>query len=217
MPGLSLGHRMTVVRLGSGDLWLHSPVRYDPSLAAELSALGPVAHLVAPSTFHDLYWSEWFANFPAATFHSAPGVKEEHSHLPFGRVLNPNRNEPWETEIRKLLVAGMPKLNENVFLHHPSRTLIVADLVFNIPVDEQNLVGKFFLKLNNIYDRVGCSRFFRRYIKDQPAFRQSISEILTWDFDRIILGHGPYVEKNGKAVLRDAMAWLCLDQPIAPR
>jgi dipeptidase E len=47
--GLELGTRMSVVRMGSGRLWLHSPVRLDPELCAQLDAIGPVALAVAPN------------------------------------------------------------------------------------------------------------------------------------------------------------------------
>jgi hypothetical protein len=112
----------------------------------------------------------------------------------------------WETELPKLLIRGMPKLNEFVFLHRPSRTLIVADLVFNFNVSQQHLLGKLFLKLNGIYDRVGCSRVFRRSIKDRQAFSSSITELLQLDFDRLVLGHGAILEKEAKQTLRRAFA-----------
>jgi hypothetical protein len=43
--------RMTLVRLDNGDLFLHSPIRYDAALADEPS-LGRVRHLVSPNQFH---------------------------------------------------------------------------------------------------------------------------------------------------------------------
>jgi len=90
------------------------------------------------------------------------------------------------------------------FCHKATRTLIVADLVFNLSTD-QNIVAKLFLKLNGIYDRVGCSRFFRAFIKDREAFDRSIDEVLKWDFDRIVLGHGSIVERGGRTVLKQAL------------
>jgi hypothetical protein len=39
--------RMTVVRLGSGELFLHSPIAYQAALAARLQALGTIRHLGA--------------------------------------------------------------------------------------------------------------------------------------------------------------------------
>jgi hypothetical protein len=41
--------RMTVARLSNGDLWLHSPIKFDEKLARELQGLGRVRHLVSPN------------------------------------------------------------------------------------------------------------------------------------------------------------------------
>ena len=46
--------RMTVVRLASGGLWLHSPVRPTPDRRRAVDELGPVEHLVAPNKIHGL-------------------------------------------------------------------------------------------------------------------------------------------------------------------
>lgn len=207
-PGLKMGHRMTVARLATGELWVHSPVQFDTALEMELRALGPPRHFIAPSVFHDLYWPEWIEHFGDATFYCAPGTKRPRGKLGFDRVLNQNVRESWESELPKLLLRGMPGLNEFVFLHPASRTLIVTDLVFNFDIAQQNLVGKWFLKLNGIYGRVGCSRLFRRLIKDRPAFRRSITELMALDFDRLILAHGAIVETNAKDVLKAAFDWL---------
>jgi Domain of unknown function (DUF4336) len=197
---------MTVARLSSGELWVHSPVKYDESIAAALNALGSPAHFIAPSLLHDLYWPGWFNGYSHATFYCPPGMKMKHPELAFQRVLSVTTRESWESELPKLLLGGMPKLNEFVFLHRASRTLIVADLVFNLDAGRQHLVGKLFLKLNGIFGRVACSRIFRRFIKDHKPFRNSIAELLQLDFDRLILGHGAIVEKGAKDVLRQVFA-----------
>src|SRR5438876_6457443 len=49
---LPFSTRMTVVRLQSGDLFLHSPIAFDAKLAEELQAMGTVRHLVSPNQFH---------------------------------------------------------------------------------------------------------------------------------------------------------------------
>ncbi len=208
LPGLRVGHRMTVARLQTGELWVHSPVACDAMLAAELRAMGEPQHFVAPSTYHDLYWNEWFANFRDATFYCAPGLNENPREFAFDRVLSHNVREPWESELPKVLVRGMPKINEFVFLHQATGTLIVTDLVFNFDVAQQNLLGKLFLRLNGVYGRVGCSRIFRHFIKDRDAFEKSISEILALDFDRLVLAHGAIVDTGGKQTLTRAFEWL---------
>jgi hypothetical protein len=56
--------------------------------------------------------------------------------------------------------------------------------------------------------RLGPTRFCRSLMKDHAAVRASLEKILSWDFDRIVVGHGRNLEPNGKAVLRDAFAFL---------
>jgi hypothetical protein len=44
--------------------------------------------------------------------------------------------------------------------------------------------------------------------RDKAAARASLERILSWDFDRILLCHGPIVESGGKAVFREAYSFL---------
>src|SRR5215217_6077072 len=46
---LGLPIRMTVLRLSSGDMLMHSPTPFDARLKAEIEAHGPIRHLVAPN------------------------------------------------------------------------------------------------------------------------------------------------------------------------
>lgn len=206
-PGLRLSHRMTVARLRDGSLWVHSPVDCDASVRAALAGLGPVRHLVAPSRFHDLHWREWFVHFPDADFVCPDGMREDHPKLPFGRAMTAARREVWEDELQKVFVAGMPRINEWVFVHRASGTLIVADLVFNVDGGIQNPLGRLFLRWNGICDRVGVSRIFRMFIKDRPAFSRSVDEILGCAFDRIVPGHGKIVCSGGGKALERALAF----------
>ena len=50
--GMPLPLRMTVIRLGNGDIWIHSPTRYDEALHRAIATLGPIRHLVAPNVAH---------------------------------------------------------------------------------------------------------------------------------------------------------------------
>ena len=59
--GVELPTRMTVIRLRSGALWLHSPTRATESLQAEIDRLGPVGHIVAPNIAHWVSVKEWQA------------------------------------------------------------------------------------------------------------------------------------------------------------
>ena len=201
LPGLRMDHRMTVVRLNSGELVLHSPVEYNPALRDAILNLGTPGWLLAPSRFHDMYWPLWFSAFPQARFVAVPGMNKERPELPFSDILAENSNF-WDNELLSIPIRGMPRINEYAFLHPATRTLIVADLVFNIDADAQNPLGKLFLRLNGIYRKPGISRIFRSFIKDKTAFRDSLQQILSHDFKRVIIGHGPNLD--GRPILDQA-------------
>ena len=49
------------------------------------------------------------------------------------------------------------------------------------------------------------ARVYPFQIKDRKAYNRSLSELLTWDFDRIIVGHNAVVEMDGKNKLKRAL------------
>jgi hypothetical protein len=111
----------------------------------------------------------------------------------------------WSGELEVFPVAGVPRLKEHLFLHVPSRTLIVADLLFNFAPEEKGWDYFFHRYIVGIKRYPGISRIFRLCIRDRSAFRTSMTALLTADFDRIIVGHGRVVDRDGKALLRRAL------------
>jgi len=205
--GMQLGHRLTVARLADGTLWLHSPCAYSPALAAELAAVGPVAHIVAPNAVHDTYFEGWFQAYPSARFHGARGFSKFRPDLKFTDALGDTPDATWTGTFDQLMVRGMPRLNEVVFLHRASRTLILTDLAFNLGTDMPWL-SRVMLKINGCYDCFAASRLLRTTIKDRAALRTSLDRIFAWDFDRLVLSHGRNVDTGAKELLRDAYAFL---------
>jgi hypothetical protein len=205
--GMHLGHRMTVVRLTGGGLWLHSPVAYSEALDEALAALGPVAHVVAPNCMHDTYLEGWRTACSGARFHAAPGLAQARPDLRFTDQLADGADPEWAGVLEQHLVRGMPRLNEVVFWHRPTRTLILTDLAFNLGSDLPWL-SRVLLRLNGCHDCFAVSRLLKTTIRDRAAVRASLDHILGWDFDRIILSHGRNVATDGKTLLREAYAFL---------
>jgi hypothetical protein len=169
-----------------------------------LDKLGTVKWIVAPSVMHDLFLGPYTRQFPNAEFYGARGLEQRFPWIPFETFPDVS---PWAEELVYLELGGMPKINEVVFYHRPSRTLIVADLLFNLQAD-QNTWGRLMMRMIGIYKCTGASRLFRSFIKDRSAFRASLDRILQeWDFDRIVMGHGEVIETGGKEVLRKAYEW----------
>ncbi|HEX2852883.1 MAG TPA: hypothetical protein VHO24_06575 [Opitutaceae bacterium] len=206
--GLRLGRQLVVAQLPGGGLWIHSPIPWSAALRAEVGRLGEVGHVVGPNRFHDECLREFQAEYPAAQFHAAPGLAADRRDIRFvSEPLSDLAPPDWRGTIDQHLVRGMPRFNEVVFLHRPSRSLIIADLAFNFGPDAHWLV-KLLFRLGGTWGRFTPSRLERIMMKDRAAVRASIDTILRWDFDRIVVGHGQNIETGGKEALRSAFAFL---------
>ena len=62
--------------LEGGDLWLHSPTRYDEALGSELHRIGTIRHLVAPNVAHWSFLKDWQARCPGVVTWAAPGLRQ---------------------------------------------------------------------------------------------------------------------------------------------
>jgi hypothetical protein len=202
-----LGHRMTVIRLADGGLVLHSPTPLDEALSAELAALGPVRYVLAPSLMHNLFLEPYGERYPDATFLSVPGFQEKNPAVRHDGVLDGGSAGLPAEELRALLLRGMPRVNETAVLHVPTRTLIVADLVFNFGEDVPVLTA-LLLSLVGARRGVRVSRLVRSLVRDRDALRGSLEELLQLPFERLIVGHGNIVETDAATRIRRAYDWV---------
>jgi len=207
MLGIEVGARMTAIRLANGDVLLHSPVPPDPELCDALAEIGPVRHLLAPNKLHHLYFAAAAEAFPDARRWAAPGLAGKRHDLAFDGELGDEAPAAWSGEIDQVWLHGAPHVEEIVFHHRASRTLIAADLAFNIR-ESNSLITRLFLRANGVLGRFGPTRMFRAFIRDHAAARESLDRILGWDFDRIVVSHGVVLQSRGRRVLRDAYQWM---------
>lgn len=206
----NLGARMTVVRLRSGGLFVHSPVLPDEPTCRALRELGPVVAVVAPNKTHHFFIRRFHQAFPEAQVWGAPGLSEKRSDLPLNHVLSDHSPELWKADLLQRHVRGIPVLEEVAFLHPRSRTLILADLAFNFSADSQvDRRARLFLWLNGAWGHFGPHRLVRMLIRDRGAFAESLRHVLSWDFERVVVSHGHIVANGGKEAVRQAFSpWL---------
>ena len=57
--GLSVGTRMTVIRLANSELVVISPIQVDNETIARLNDIGDVSHIIAPNLYHYLFASNF--------------------------------------------------------------------------------------------------------------------------------------------------------------
>jgi hypothetical protein len=202
--GVALPLRMTIVRLPSEGLLLYSPIRPTDELAEELAALGPVKHVVAPNCFHHLYGKYWLDRHPDAELHGAPGLADKRKDLHFASTLSSQAPAAWRDVIDQELIAGAPRIGEVVMLHRPSRTLLVADLMFNLH-GADSVMSRLTFRLMGVHGRLAKSRVWRLLRKQPAAFDASLDRVLGWDFDRLVPCHGDVVESGAHAAVAAAL------------
>jgi Domain of unknown function (DUF4336) len=206
LAGLQLGTRMTVVRQKDGGLLLHSPVPIDEALARQLTALGPVSHIVAPNAFHHFHVGPAMARFPEARSYGAPGLARKRPDLRFGATFTEETPLPFSGELLPLTIRGS-MLGETVLLHRRSGTVVSSDLTENWKTHE-HLPTRLYLKAAGLHGKPGWSRFLRFFYRDHKAARESIDRLLKWDFDKAVIAHGDPLSSGAKRAVEQSFSWL---------
>ena len=75
-----------------------------------------------------------------------------------------------------------------VFYHIETKTLIIADLFFNIP-KPKSVFRRYLCSMAGIGDEPASSRLWKSMIKNSKQYSESLKTILEWDIERIITGH----------------------------
>jgi hypothetical protein len=206
--GAEVGTRMTVLRLKDGSLLIHSPVSLDLTTQAELDRLGPVRFVVAPNRYHHLFVAEYARIYPQAKIFGAPGLDSKRKDLRFDVILSQAAPTEWASEIDQTIFRAFPPLNEVVFFHRSSRTVLFTDLLINIRTSESPYT-RFLMWLDGGLGQVAVPRSFRLLLKMRRArARETIDKILSWEFDRLSLAHGEVVERGAKEIVRAAWSFL---------
>ena len=205
MVGVPAGRRMTVCRGGGGQIVVFSPLPCSDENVAKIRDIGEPAAFIVPSRFHDSFFDDYFERFPKSVFLAGKAAIRDH---PRWRLVELMASRSELAGFDMVEVEGMPSVQEYVFLHRSSRSLIIADLFFNVSMSNGWLAG-FLQKLKDIGGRPRPSRLWRAMIRDTRRFEGSLRRVVELDFERVIPGHGEIIESNAKQVFREAFSnWL---------
>jgi hypothetical protein len=199
--------RMTVVRLSNGDLFLHSPIKFDEKLAKELPGLGRVRHLVSPNQFHYAHIGEWERAFPEAISWASPRVRRRararHVDVKFTRDLEIRAPIEWGQDLDQLLFPG-GYFKEFIFFHKASKTLILTDTIINIELGKISEPWRTATKLSGMYDPYGQIFFGMRLplLLQRRKAKAAIGQIHEWRPQRIVLSHGRCFDVDSDEVIR---------------
>lgn len=201
--GAVLPLRMTVIRDDQGAI-LISPIEIDPPLRTAIDALGPVHTIIAPNLLHHRWLGDAKAQYPAARVLAPSGLRAKRPDLAIDGDL---RSGPVLGDLSATLLEGAPKLSELVLFHEPSKTLIVTDLVFNIP-EASGMTWMILKVFSRALGKVEQSRLLRMFTKDRAAAGRSVEAILRLPFECVVPAHGDVIDVDAKAQLAEGTRWM---------
>lgn len=190
---------MMVIRDGD-SVWVCSPLALETGWADAVEALGRVEYLVAPNLYHHMFLPAAAKRFPDAIVVGPAGLTKKNREVALGAELDDEPLDGWPASIEIISIPGAPKLSERVFYHRPSRSLLVADLFFNI-TRPKGFMARLLLRFSGGWDKPVHSRLWRFLTKDKAAKRASIAALAELDIARIVPCHGNVIEDDVRAVL----------------
>lgn len=207
LGGAQVNARMTVIKLRSGKILVHSPCAFDASLTEEVAALGPVAAIIAPGNFHWLHVRSCQQAFPDAATYICPGVEKRAKDLTYEFLLGDEAPLLWADELSQVALRGTRLMREVAFFHRASSTLLLVDLVENFtPVTPgTNLLSRIVFRALGMWNQPSVAPEYRLAWGDKARVRECMERILAWDFGRVILSHGDIIARDARQVV--AQAW----------
>lgn len=202
---IAISTRMTVVRLSDGSLWVHSPIAPTRELIDEIAALGRVGHVIAPNRSHHLFFLRFLSAFPSARGYIARGLESKRPDLK-GFPELPSV-APWGGELHGFFIEGLPVLDETVWFHPATGTLVLTDLLFCFSNENRGLTA-WVARLLGVRGRLAMSRTMKLMVKDKSALRRSVTPLLSLPVQRVIVAHDQIVCEQPAARLAQAFAWL---------
>lgn len=200
--GADLRRNVALIRLRAGQLVIHSTGPFTPGDVAGIRALGDPAWMLDVMLRHDTFTPHGLAAFPGIAYLGPVGF-DKVTGVPSQPLLP--APAVWGDELQVVRLEGVPSMEEHAVFHAPSRTLIVADLIFNFGADASWWARLLLLLVLDGSRSPGISRSFKFTLKDRPAFERSLRTVMAWDFDRVIVGHGNVIERDGKRLLGEAI------------
>lgn len=145
---IRFGGRATLIQLTSGSLAIFSPVPLSTEVSSTISALGGnVAYIICPDIEHHMQLSAYKRAFPSALVFGPEGLREKRAKSGETDVVidfEYTRDNKASMKLPEDLARDVEieywdghANKEITLLHKPTRTLIEADLVFNLPAYEQ--------------------------------------------------------------------------------
>ena len=116
----------------------------------------------------------------------------------------------WMCEIYQTIFKGSSVMEEVVFFHRSSKTLILGDLIENFKPETLGLAQRMIARFAGILSPHGKTPIDWRlsFIFGKTKARKSLSIIKEWKPDNIVISHGECILGNGLEYINKSFSWL---------
>ncbi|KAK9368886.1 hypothetical protein V1509DRAFT_621780 [Lipomyces kononenkoae] len=212
-----IGARSTFVSLpASNSVVVIAPVPYGDESAAIIGTRD-VRFLIAPDFEHHMALKSWKEKYPSAKIIGVEGLRKRKApqgvHVDYeislaNKVISPSEegiDDPEVNEVFKFVYFPSHQNKELITYHIPTKTLIEADLMFNLPALEQysksptNPLSGFTRLFNVLHPDSGWHRWLvKSVLSDKAATKMGLNAIQSLDYETIIPCHGEVITSDGK-------------------
>ncbi len=202
--GVRLRSRTTVVRLASGALWVHSPGEPTNEVRAALDALGEVRFIVVPNRFHHLLVPAMAALYPNALVVGPKSAEERNPQVRVQLGADDPEYADATPELTSVHLEGVPFLDETVFFHAPSGSLIAADLLMSACARD-HWTWRAAARILGRYEKNLTPPDVRTKTRASADAAESIARMSRLPIERILVAHAdPITERPAEQL---AEAW----------
>ena len=189
--GVHFPARSTILCLENQAVVIISPGPFDPETITEISALGNDFYIIAPNLFHHFYFLKAKDSFPNAKFFAPEALGTKIKDIAGHYQQIEELPELITHSLKPIFIKGNKTLEEWVFFHKMTKTLILTDLVFYMK--DQPSLTRFILKLVGAYNHIAQSKLIKKTIQDPEQFLSSVKGLFSLKPDKIVIAHGSII------------------------
>ena len=186
--GVRVRSRTTVVRLSGDALWVHSPCPPTDDVCAALDALGEVRWIVVPNRFHHLETPATAARYPNARVVGAKSAEARNPDIRLTLTADDPAYIQSTPELTPIQLKGVPFLDETVFFHAASGSLIAADLLMSACARD-HWTWRIAARIWGRYEKVRTPPDVRTHARASTAVTESIAQMRALPLQRILVAH----------------------------
>jgi hypothetical protein len=201
--GVLLRSRTTVVRLAGGALWVHSPCPPTDEVCAALDGLGEVRWIVVPNRFHHLQTPATATRYPKAVVVGRASVQARNPQVKPSLAADDPAYRDATPELTPIQVRGVPFLDETVFFHAASGSLIAADLVMSACARD-HWTWRWVARASGRYEKARTPPDVRLLTRASDAAAESISQLRALPLERILVAHADPITDRPAEQLAEA-------------